>query len=181
MKIVFELSDRDLAHFRKEMRRAREAVRSADDGEIIAAARDVLDSVRAADTLPGFVLDRLNGLETLIAMIDDTDWRAPAADRRRTLQALVYFADPEDMIPDTVPGLGFLDDAIMVELVLGELKHDIEAYTDFVAFRESLKAGSTRGWRIAGRLDRRRDQLRARAHRRRAGDTRLGRFVFWRR
>jgi hypothetical protein len=36
---------------------------------------------------------------------------------------------------DAVPVLGFLDDAIMIELCMRELQHEIEAYEDFVAYR----------------------------------------------
>ena len=32
--------------------------------------------------------------------------------------------------------LGFLDDAIMIELVVRELQHEVEAYDDFVEYRE---------------------------------------------
>ena len=51
--------------------------------------------------------------------------------RSHVVQGITYFAEPEDMNPDKVPVLGFLDDAIMVELIVRELKHDIEAYEDF--------------------------------------------------
>ncbi|MFB3125280.1 MAG: YkvA family protein, partial [Woeseiaceae bacterium] len=46
-----------------------------------------------------------------------------------------YFCEPEDLIPDHIPGLGFLDDAIMIELVVRELHHEIEAYRDFCDYR----------------------------------------------
>jgi uncharacterized membrane protein YkvA (DUF1232 family) len=41
---------------------------------------------------------------------------------------LAYFSDPEDSGPDHIPVLGFLDDAIMIELVVEELKDNIEAF-----------------------------------------------------
>jgi hypothetical protein len=83
---------------------------------------------------------------------------------------LAYFSDPEDLIPDNIPVLGFLDDAIMVELVTRELHHDIEAYRDFVVFRaaesgrlgeDAMKIGRSE-W-----LEERRKQLHARMRRRR--------------
>ncbi|MDH4256636.1 MAG: YkvA family protein [Gammaproteobacteria bacterium] len=51
------------------------------------------------------------------------------------LGALLYFCDPEDLIPDHIPGLGFLDDAIYVELVLQELRAEITSYEEFCAYR----------------------------------------------
>jgi uncharacterized membrane protein YkvA (DUF1232 family) len=44
------------------------------------------------------------------------------------------------MIPDAIPGLGFLDDALMAELVIRELKHELDAYRDFCKYRESREA-----------------------------------------
>ncbi len=52
------------------------------------------------------------------------------------LAALAYVCDPEDIIPDEIPGIGLLDDAVMIELVLRELRHTIEAYEDFCAYRK---------------------------------------------
>jgi len=88
------------------------------------------------------------------------------------LNALAYFTEPEDLIPDHIPGVGFLDDAIMVELLVRELKHEIEAYIDFCDFRakQQPKPGIKRKTSDMSRdqwLAQRRDRLQSRMRRRR--------------
>jgi uncharacterized membrane protein YkvA (DUF1232 family) len=56
------------------------------------------------------------------------------------LQALAYFAEPSDLVPDQIPGLGFLDDAIMVELVVQDLRPELDAYAIFGAQRDEERA-----------------------------------------
>ena len=136
LRVTFDLNDKDLAHFRRIMRGARDATKELGDEQIIGAAQDLLKQVEEATTkLPNFVTERLHKLTVMIDMLTDDEWRIPAVERGRVLSALAYFAEPEDLIPDHIPGLGFLDDAIMVELVVRELKHEIEAYEDFCRFR----------------------------------------------
>ena len=67
--------------------------------------------------MPDFVSSRISSVENLIAMARDKGWGLADDDRNRIISALTYFADPEDLIPDNVPVLGFLDDAIMIEVV----------------------------------------------------------------
>ena len=64
--------------------------------------------------------------------------RSRTRERSPVLAALAYVCDPEDIIPDDIPGIGLLDDAVMIELVFRELRHEIEAYEDFRRYRKSL-------------------------------------------
>jgi hypothetical protein len=176
MKIAFEISDRDVRHYQDAMRRARHAVRDADDAEILQAARDLFGQVKSVRT-PAFVSERMARLEAMVGMVEDEEWALSTVERERVLSALVYFCDPEDLIPDHVPGLGFLDDAIMVELAFRELRHEIEAYQDFCAYRSEYDEGFHLRRDPAVRTRRlmaRRDRLRERAARRRQRDTESG-------
>lgn len=172
-RITIELSQRDLRHFRRELHKARAAVRIADDEEIVSAARELAASLKAS-RLPDFVAQRFGKLETMLRMLTDADWKISEKERGPVLAALAYLCDPEDLIPDNIPGIGLLDDAVMIELVFHELRNEIEAYEDFVRFRKSLARGAMKRDRAAaGRaLERRRVQLVERMHRRRLKDQR---------
>jgi len=168
-KLTIELSDSDLRHFRRELKRAKAAVEIADDDEILAAAADLVKALRATE-LPDFVSERLGKLETLHSMLADPEWPLRERERNPVLAALAYVCDPEDIIPDDIPGIGLLDDAVMIELVFRELRHEIEAYEDFAKFRASLlgQAATKRDPEAAAaKLDRRRTALMARMRRRR--------------
>ncbi|MDH4073000.1 MAG: DUF1232 domain-containing protein [Gammaproteobacteria bacterium] len=171
MRVSFDLDDDDLQHFRLVMRAARHSVQRISPEDVVAAAESLLASV-GREKVPSFVGERLARLKIMIDMLTDHEWRLPKKDTGRVLNALAYFTDPEDLIPDHVPGIGFLDDAIMIELVVRELRHEIEAYEDFCEYRRNqppvrgIKAKSTdltrEGW-----LDRRRKALQERMRRRR--------------
>ena len=76
-------------------------------------------------------------LPLVINMVGDQEWQLSEEERKRVLGALVYFCDPEDLIPDHIPGLGFIDDAIYVEIVIRELQAEIESYEEFCEFRSA--------------------------------------------
>lgn len=182
MKIFFELSESDLEHFREVMTRAREAAKEKDLRAIVDAASQLLSKVNASDT-SDFIRDRMYTLETLIGMVMDQGWGLADEDRQRVTDALSYFAEAEDLIPDDIPGLGFLDDAIMIEIVSSELEHEIQAYRDFVVFRaaEQARLGTeAESVERSDWLETRRQQLhsRMRRRRRRGGGESGGRSPF---
>lgn len=143
LDITFTLSDHDLEHFQTIVDRAKTAMADGHEpAEIETAARKLIEEARGQD-LPDFIGSRLSKLETIINMVSDEEWKLSDEERNRVLGALVYFTDPEDLIPDSVPGLGFLDDAIYVELILRALKNEIESYEEFCAFRAAEEARRT--------------------------------------
>ncbi len=172
LKISFELSDRDLQYFREALQHSRNAVRHAEEGEILEAIRDVLEEIRSNEPLPDFVARRIPEIESFIQMLTDDEWQLPDADRERLLSMFIYFADPEDLLPDDIPVIGYLDDVIVIELIMQELFHVREAYEDFCDYRKSFDSehgDSLDGAVRRDRIDRRRQQLHQRMQRRAAG------------
>ena len=172
LDITIELGDEDLDHFIEAMRRAQAKAADMAPEAIASAASKLLTDVPKVK-VPAFIRDRLEKLDTMIQLVKDEGYGLPEEDRQRVLSCLAYFADPQDIIPDSVPVIGFLDDAIMIELCVRELKHELDAYDDFCEFRE--REAKKRGIEPAkvGRtdwLDGRRDELVDRMHARRSRD-----------
>ena len=136
VKIVLELSDEDLGYFRRVMddvwkNYSKRAVKELMDG-----ARRLLKQATKAKA-PEYVMTRLNDLNVLIDMLDDAEWPLPDEDRSRIRAAVGYFAVAKDMIPDKIPGIGFLDDALMADLVLQDLKDEVKGYREFCLYRDN--------------------------------------------
>ncbi len=173
LSVIFDLSDEDLDYFERVF-----AERKPGGGEV--ALHDIEQAtsqlIAAAETrgAPPFILGKLEELRPMVAMLTDDEWRLPAEDMGRVLSTLAYFADPEDLIPDDLPALGFLDDAVMVELARRHLQPEIDAYADFCTYRDTetarrLEAGEEPG--VVSRLDwldSRRHELQDRMHDHRA-------------
>ena len=139
LKVEFSLSETDLEFFQKRLDQACEKFDDADEGRIMAGVSDMMDKAYKSNP-PDFVRSRIAKLGPLIAMLEDQDWNLESEDRTRIVSALAYFADPEDLIPDSTPGIGYVDDAIMIDLVLEGLAPELDAYQDFVAHRVAIKA-----------------------------------------
>lgn len=134
LDITIQLGDDDLDHFIEAMQRAQVKAAGLSAKEIVDAASKLLVDVPSTK-VPDFIKDRLEKLDQMLQLVVDEGYGLPDEDRKRVLSCLAYFADPQDIIPDSVPVIGFLDDAIMIELCVRELKPEIDSYGDFVLFR----------------------------------------------
>lgn len=135
-KIVLELSDDDLVYFRRVMEDVWKNNAKRAEKELVDGARRLLRQATKIKA-PEYVQSRLADLGVLVEMFDDKEWPLPDEDRRRIVAALGYFAVAKDLIPDKIPGIGLLDDALMAELVMRELKHEVTGYRDFCEYRDN--------------------------------------------
>lgn len=137
LDITFTLQDEDLAYFRDVMRKAQSGAGDLDESEVLKNVKALSEEIKG--DVPDFIASRLKQLDTLVAMIEDAEWKIPDEERVDVISALAYFGEAEDLIPDHIPALGFLDDAIMIELVVGDLRDNFDAFNEFCEFREREK------------------------------------------
>ena len=176
LSLTIDLNDQDLEHFTSALKAARAAAADKSAEDIVQAAASLLEGAQKVKT-PDFIRDRLERLDDMIAMVRDEGWHLDEEDKQHVLSALVYFADPKDVIPDHVEVLGFLDDAIMIELCVRELKHELDAYDDFCDFRQRQAERLGIAPDKVGRADwlgSRREELVDRMHSRRERDFGVG-------
>src|SRR5262245_50678967 len=105
-----EITDEDLPVFMDALSRSELRAAGKTAQQVLAEATKTFNA-SLGQKMPEFVRARLATVESLIAMAGDIGWALGDDDRNRIISALTYFADPEDLIPDNVPVLGFLDDA----------------------------------------------------------------------
>jgi uncharacterized membrane protein YkvA (DUF1232 family) len=140
LDITFTLTDSDLAHFQGLVDKAREdAGKAHSRADIEQQARSLIDEARTGE-LPEFIAARVEQLDIVLSMINDDEWQLSDEEIDAVLNALAYFSEADDIIPDDIPGLGFLDDAIYVEIVLKELANEIGLYREFCKFRATEEA-----------------------------------------
>ena len=169
LRVTFDLEDTDLRYFRKLMKQARDSAAASSEDTVIKQATQVIEDIKGS-SVPAFVRSRIERLQSLVDMLQDEEWKLAAKERGNVLAALKYFADPTDLIPDDIPVLGYIDDAIMVELVVKELQHEIEAFEDFCRYRKE-EASRNRNPNISREqyINVKRRELHARMRRRRGG------------
>ncbi|MBW8368601.1 MAG: DUF1232 domain-containing protein [Arenimonas sp.] len=161
MKITFELDAGDIDRFHDALARAERRVACADECDIVDAARHALGHLPIA-AAPGYIRRQIEAVAGLLAMVEDDAWALPPPERTQVLRLLAYFSDPDDLIPDDVEVIGLLDDAIMLELLMKQVRHVVAAYAEFTEARAGLPAAADSAQRIA--LARTVARLRARLH-----------------
>jgi uncharacterized membrane protein YkvA (DUF1232 family) len=173
VKIVLELSDEDLGYYRRVMDDVWKHASKRAEKELIDGARRLLKQASKSKA-PEYVMTRLTDLSILLEMLDDSEWPLPDDDRSRIRAAVGYFAVAKDMIPDKIPGIGFLDDALMAELVMEELKDEVKGYRDFCQYRENEKTLRGKDVKRADWLAAKRRQIMMRIRRRQQESRRHG-------
>ena len=144
MRITFELDSADIEGLQGAFERARHLASKAEEVDIIDAAKQALDAI-CIDRIPGYVRKRLVHVQRLVVLLEDAEWNLPGPERSEALAALVYFGDPDDLIPDHLEVIGLIDDAIMLEFMARRMRHVLDAYQQFCRFRSTLGSAECTG------------------------------------
>jgi len=179
IKIVFELDEEDVDYFRKQFQKAQRNAAKLDPEKVLADGQALIDRIRKAKRVPHFVQEAIKPLDDLIHLLKDDDYEVPANVRKEIVTTLAYFSDPNDLIPDSIPGLGFLDDAIMTRILEQQFEAELWGYRKFCSFRDKAEQ---RPWtdtarkRLPERLAQEREKIRQQIEERR--EKRKGRGLF---
>ena len=76
-------------------------------------------------------LSFINDIKLLFKMITDKKYSLSATTYATIAGALAYVVLPFDVIPDFLPGIGFIDDAFVISFVIKQFKDEIEKYKRF--------------------------------------------------
>ena len=105
-----------------------------DCDQVVTAARLLSDSCGSQST-PTCIRQRLAQAESLASMLADHGWQ-PANEVVAPASAVLdYLNGHNDLIPDWIPQVGQLDDAIVVEAAWPRLAGEVLSYQDFCRLR----------------------------------------------
>lgn len=113
-----------------------------DCDRLATAARELRDSAVGAFE-PACIVQRMKRLEAAALMIDDAQWE-PADDAGNLASLVVHYAHGGyQLLPNTLPTVGHLDEALAVEAAWPSLRDEVASFLDYCRVR-SLEA-SLRG------------------------------------
>lgn len=102
--------------------------------QLATAARQLLDA-QPGGAVPECIAQRLRQAEVVGRMLADAAWQPAAAALPLARDLLAYVQGDDDLIPDALPRLGRLDDAIVVDTAWPRLAGELACYADFSRLR----------------------------------------------
>lgn len=110
--------------------------------QLTGVARRVLRTAAAGGESP-FIRSRLRRAAEMRAMVADAAWTLDATTSGRVHELLAYLDGPGGLIPDDVPVIGMLDDALLVDIAMDTLRDELDDYAEFRRYRhgEAVRLG----------------------------------------
>ncbi len=82
-----------------------------------------------------YIGERIAWIPTLISLVRSyvkkEYTKIPFASIISILAALIYFVSPIDLLPDFIPGIGYIDDVAVLMLVMHMVKDDVDEYKEW--------------------------------------------------
>ncbi|MET0716974.1 MAG: YkvA family protein [Pseudoxanthomonas sp.] len=130
----FRLSTLDMERFNRLLSTLAGERAVLDCDQVVTAARLLADPSDPRST-PACIRQRLERADSLCSMLADRGWQ-PANETVEPASAVLGYLDGHnDLIPDWVPQVGRLDDAIVIETAWPRLAGEVLSYQDFCRLR----------------------------------------------
>ena len=117
---IFELTDEDKAKYQLMI----DKIDLSKSSEVINTLNSKLDSLIDSKKLNSIETDLIKNVSVLLNIYqtypDLTD-----SIKRRIIFAISYFCNSDDDIPDVVPQIGYLDDAVVARWVVASIGNDL--------------------------------------------------------
>ena len=117
---LFQLTEKDKDQYKKLI----DKIYLNTSDEVISMLNAKLDRLIASEQLNDIEVDLIKNVSVLVSIYqtypDLTD-----SIRKRILFAISYFCDEDDDIPDIVPEIGYLDDAVIARWVIESISKDL--------------------------------------------------------
>ena len=92
--------------------------------EIIQALKPKLDNLISSKELNIIETDLIKNVSVLLSMYQTYPDLSDSI-KKRIIFAISYFCDSDDDIPDVVPDIGYLDDAVVAKWVIDSISADL--------------------------------------------------------
>lgn len=138
---AFALDADEMAHFNALLGVINTAAPQIEADQVLTLARWLQDKPR--DMACALLAEPLGRAQMLQSMLQDNDWDAPGELRQRARLLLDYVRRDDDLIPDNVPLLGKLDDALLVELSWQVFAGEAQDYQDYCQYRSTFHPRGT--------------------------------------
>ena len=129
----FLLEQEDVDHFNQLLSRLGHPQQPLDCDCLVTAARELRGS--NGQTPAACIRHRVRRGLAIGWMLDDPSWELPSDAAAVASEVTGYLRNPQDLIPDDLPKVGLLDDAIVVDTVWDRLAPEIASYLDFRRLR----------------------------------------------
>tara|TARA_B100000424_G_scaffold268232_1_gene262625 strand:+ start:3159 stop:3545 length:387 start_codon:yes stop_codon:yes gene_type:complete len=117
---LFQLTDEDKAQYKKLI----DNIDLDKSSSVISLLNAKLETLLSSHKLNDMEVELIKNVSILLSIYrtypDLTD-----STRRRILFAISYFCDENDDIPDVVPEIGYLDDAVVAKWVIESISNDL--------------------------------------------------------
>jgi len=111
--------------------------------KILTFIEKVLNKLSGLEKDHGHIIQRIAGnIHTLIKLvrcwINGSYTEVPATTIVSILVALLYFLSPVDIIPDIIPSIGYIDDAVVIMFIISAIEADLDAFKEWERQQKSI-------------------------------------------